>query len=120
MLSRPVDASGDVMPVCDAEDLLSGPEATAAGLRDYLSLFPGDWWESPEKGNEIFDLISLSRRTEKDAAALGSYLTSYVLSFPAVQSVSGVQASVIGSVFSYACTAHTENQESFGVTWSTQ
>ena len=118
MLSRPVDASGDILPVLSASDLLSGSAAVAAGLSDHLNLFTGDWWEYAERGNPVFDLISLSRRTDQDAAALTSCLCSWVLAFPGVQSVSDAQAGFAGRVFSFSCIAHTESGEVFPVSFS--
>ena len=118
MLSRPADASGDVLPVMAPSDLLSGPPALAAGLHDHLNLFPGEWWETPDRGNPVFDLISVSRRTEQDAQTLASCLVSYVSSFPDVQSVSDVRTSFSGRIFSFSCTVHTETGETLPLHFS--
>ena len=118
MFSRPVDASGDILPVVSPSDLLSGPAACEAGLRDHLNLFPGDWWEFPDRGNPVFDLISLSRRTGQDAETLSTCLVSYIQSFPDVRSVSDVQAGCEGHVFTFSCTAHTETGDAFPVHFS--
>ena len=109
MLSRPVDSSGDVLPVLTPADLLSGPEAAAAGLSDHLRLFAGDWWEYADRGNEIPDLLSAGLRSERDLETLSGYLSSYVREFPAVSSVSGARASASGHAFTFSCTAHTES-----------
>ena len=111
MLSRPVDSSGDILPVLSPSSLSSGPEAAAIGLRDHLNLFPGEWWEYADRGNPVFDLLSVSRRTDQDARTLASALSSYLLSFPGVQSLSAVQAAIDRHVFSFSCTAHTESGE---------
>ena len=111
MLSRPADSSGDILPVLSPADLLTGPAAIAAGLRYHLSLFPGDWWEYEELGNPVFDLLPISRRTEEDAQTLAASLTSYILSFPDVQNISGVKTGFSGQVFSFSCTVHTETGE---------
>ena len=100
------------------EDLSSGPEAAAAGLRDHLNLFPGDWWEAPGRGNEIFDLIAVSRRTAQDAAALTSAMTSWILAFPGIRSLSEAQSSFADRRFTFSCTAHTETGESFSVSFA--
>ena len=50
MLLRPVDASGDILPVISSSVLLSGPEAVALLVQDRLSLLRGEWWENPENG----------------------------------------------------------------------
>ena len=108
MLSRPVDSSGDILPVLSPSDLLSGPEALAAALADHLRLHYGDWWEYESRGNEIFDMIAASRYTERDAEALASYLVSYLQEFPGVRSVSGVSASFSGRVFDFSAKVHPE------------
>ena len=120
MLSRPVDLYGDILPVLSPLDLLSGPPAAAAGLRDALNLFPGDWWEYADRGNEIFDMISTSRRTQQDAETLSAYLSSCVLEFPGIQSVSDVASAFSGRVFRFSCTAHTEAGEAFPVSFSAE
>ena len=109
MTARPVDAAGDILPVLTSSDLLSAAPAVASGLSDHLRLFSGDWWENPDTGNEIFDLVSSSVIREKDLSALAGYLSSYIQSFPPVQSVSDVRASLSGNSFFYSSTAHISN-----------
>ncbi|MCR5370922.1 MAG: hypothetical protein K6E83_09465 [Clostridium sp.] len=109
MLSRPVDDSGDILPVTQSSDLLSGVPAVKTGLTDHRCLFFGEWWEDPEKGNEILDLISESRCTDQDAETLESYLVSYLLEFPGVRSISDVSSSFSGHTFYFSCTAHTDS-----------
>lgn len=109
MLSRPVDASGDILPVTKLSDLLSGTPAVEAALKDHICLYSGEWWEDPEKGNEILALLSESRCTDRDAETLESYLVSYLLEFPAVRSVSDVSSSFAGHTFHFSCTAHTDS-----------
>ena len=120
MISRPVDSAGDILPVRSRSDLLSGAPAAAAGLRDHLNLFAGDWWEYADRGSEILDLLSLSRRRERDAETLSAYLTAYILAFPAIRSVSDIRASFSGPRFFFACTAHTETGETFPVSFQSQ
>ena len=115
MLSRPIDFSGDILPVRSPADILTGPAAAASGLRDHLNLFPGEWWEYEDRGNPVFDLISVSRRTARDADTLTAALTSYILSFPGIRSVTGAKSSFDNRLFSFSCTAHTESGETFPV-----
>ena len=107
MLSRPVDSSGDILPVLTPGDLLSGSEAAAAALSDHLRLFAGDWWEYADRGNEIPDLLSQGLRSERDLETLSGYLSSYVRDFPAVSSVSDARASFSGRAFTFSCTVRT-------------
>ena len=118
MTSRPVDPTGDILPVLSPASLLTGPAAAAASLSDHLRLFRGDWWEYADQGNEILDLISSSRLTEKDLPALSSYLSSYILRFPAIRSVSAAQASLSGHALTFSCAAHTDSGGAFPVTFS--
>ena len=112
LLCRPVDSSGDILPVLAPSDLLSGPAAASAGLRDYLNIFPGDWWESEDRGNPAFDLLSVSRRSDQDAQAMASALSGYLLRFPEVQSVSVTKAAFSDPVFSFACIVLLESGDS--------
>ena len=107
MKSRPVDSSGDILPVTSLEDLSSGPEAAAAGLRDHLNLFPGDWWENPEAGNPILDLLALGRNPAQDVRTFSACIADYLLTFPDVQSVKEISTSVEGRIFSYSATVRT-------------
>ena len=105
MLSRPIDASGDILPVLSPSDLLSGSEAASVSLKDHLSLLCGEWWEYAAKGNRILDLISDSRLTAQDAPSLSSYLVSYILSFPDIAAVSDAVAEVSNHTLTFSCTA---------------
>ena len=118
MLSRPVDSSGDILPVLSSPDLLSGPEALAAALADHLRLHCGDWWEYESRGNEIFDMIAASRYTERDAEALSSYLVSYIEEFPGVRSVGNIASSFSGRAFAFSATVRAEDGASVPVSFS--
>jgi len=104
MTSRNVDDSGDILPVVSPGDLARGTDAAAIGLADHLRMFTGEWWENPENGNGIFDLIAGERVREKQVPALCSYLSSYVGSFPEVEEVTDVQGRLMNGVFSYTAT----------------
>ncbi len=116
MKTRPADESGDILPVLSPKDLHTGPQAAAEALRDHLKLYAGDWWEYASKGNEIQELLADSRRRERDAAALVTYLTSYILSLKGIVSVSGASGSFSGRAFHFSCTAHTEENDAASVT----
>ena len=57
MIIRPVDASGDILPVLSSADLLRGAPAVARLVQDQLELLSGDWWENPAWGNEILRML---------------------------------------------------------------
>ena len=115
MLSRPVDPSGDILPVLSPADLLSGPAAAAVSLRDHLNLFSGEWWEYADRGNEALDLITASRITEKEIPALTAGIISYLQSFPAVRSVSDAKVLSGWHSLTFSCIAHTDTNEPFPV-----
>ena len=103
MLSRPVDSSGDILPVTSARDLLSGPEAIALLVRHRLSLLKGDWWENPDLGNAILDLFMENRITEANRETVSALLSSYIRETPGVLDVEEVQTESSGSRLNYVC-----------------
>ena len=117
MISRNVDDSGDVLPVVSQGDLATGTEAAAIGLADHLRMFTGEWWEYPDRGNGIFDLIAGERVTEKQVPALCSYLSSYVGSFPEVGQVEDVRGSVMNEAFIYSATVRMLSGETIRVSF---
>ena len=108
MLLRPIDDSGDILPVLSSSDLVSDPESVVLLVRDRLNLLSGEWWENPAWGCEIFDMICSGRITESDVSALASYLSSYIAATPGVKSVEDVQTAVSGRQFTYSCRVLTE------------
>ena len=109
MLLRPVDASGDILPVLSTSALVSDPESVVLLVRDRLSLLSGEWWENLSWGCEIFDMIRSGRVTENDISALSSYLSSYIAATPGVRSVEDVHTAVSGRQFTYSCHVLTEH-----------
>ena len=107
MLLRPVDASGDLMPVRSPRDLLSGPEAAAQLVKYRLSLLTGEWWETPETGFFLPEQIRENRITEADAAALSSAVTAYIRETDGVRDVENVRFSAEGRRFSWSCEVRT-------------
>ena len=109
MTARPIDSAGDILPVLSPASLLSGAPAVASALRDHLRVFTGDWWEYPDRGNPVFDLIAAGPMGEKDLPALAACVTSYVMEFPAVRAVSDVRASLADGVMMYSAVAHLDS-----------
>ena len=109
MILRPVDASGDILPVLSSSALLRGAPAVARLVQDRLELLTGDWWENTAWGNSIIDLMKETRFSETDAQTLATYLTSYIRQTNGVQEVRDVAFSAEnGRQFSYQCTVVTE------------
>ena len=109
MIMRPVNASGDILPVLASSDMVKGAAAVALLVRDRLDLLVGDWWENPEKGNSILQMMKESRLTGADQQALGTYLSSYIREMDGVQDIRDVSFSVVGRRFSFSCTVLTED-----------
>ena len=118
MNARPVDASGDILPVLSPASLLSDAPAVASALSDHLRLFTGDWWEYPARGNPVFDLMAAGPIQEKDLPALSASITSWLLTFPAVRSVSDVAVSLTGIVLTYTAVASLSSGEGVPISLS--
>ena len=108
MKLRPVDQSGDILPVLHASDMFSGSLAVAKLVEDRLNLFSGDWWENPSWGNEILRMLQEGRLTEADAQSLSTYLSGYVRSTSGVKEVQDENWDLSGHRFSWSCTVLTE------------
>ena len=96
MLLRPVDSSGDVLPVLSSQDLLSGPEAVAQLVQYRLALLQGEWWEYPEAGFSILEEMRSSRAADADTASLSSQITAYIRETDGVRDVGNVIFSFVG------------------------
>ena len=107
MKLRPVDASGDILPVSSAGGMVSGPWAVALLVEDRLNLLTGEWWENRGIGFFVLERLRDSRLTEADAQALSSMITAYIRETPEVVDVQDVRFNVSGRAFSYSCTVRT-------------
>ena len=108
MILRPVDASGDILPVFSSADMVSGPEAVALLVQDRLSLLKGEWWENPENGFGILEAVRSSRITLSDASALSSMISAYIRETSGVRDVENVRTAIAGRRFTYSCEVRTE------------
>lgn len=111
MKIRPVDENGDILPVLQIADMVSGPAAVSRLAECRMTLYAGDWWENPEHGNEILRMLQESRMTEADAAGLSGYLASYVRETEGVQDVRDVKWALEGGRFSWSCTVMAQGGE---------
>ena len=109
MILRPVDTSGDILPVLSSSDLLRGSRAAAQLVRDRLTLYTGDWWENPAWGNEVLDMLQESRLTEEESQPLASYQSSYIRETPGAGEVRDVSFSMENKKFRFQCTVDTES-----------
>ena len=109
MFIRPVDDSGDILPVLSASDLLTGVRAESELVRNRLRLLTGEWWENPAWGNGILEMLKESRLTEADQQVLANYISGFIRKTPGVLDVREVKVSVEGRQFRYSCEIVTEN-----------
>ena len=109
MKLRPVDENGDILPVLSSADMLSGPDAVAGLVKNRLELYCGDWWENPDWGNEMVDMLKESRLTEADTQTVSSYLTGYVQETSGVREVRSVHCSVDGKQIQFSCAIDTDD-----------
>ena len=72
MLLRPVDASGEILPVLSSSAMLSGPEAVARLAEYRLSLLRREWWENPESG---FFILETMRESECEICNMAAVKT---------------------------------------------
>ena len=107
MKLRPVDQSGDILPVLHGSDMISGSVAVARLVEDRLNLYAGDWWENPAWGNEILRMLQEGRLTEADAQSLSTYLSGYVRETSGVCEVRDEKWSLDGTRFFWSCTVLT-------------
>lgn len=108
MIIRPVDATGDILPVASTRDVLSGAEAVAQLAAYKLSLLQGDWWENPEEGFFVLEFMQEERFSEANAGMFASRVTGFIRGVEGVFEVDDVQFRVDGRVFRYSCTLVTE------------
>ena len=108
MLLRPVDATGDILPVSSSADLLSGPEAVARLAAYKLSLLKGDWWEYPEDGFFVLEFMREERFSEANAGMFASRVTEFLRGVKGVFEVDDVQFQIDGRMFRYSCQLLTE------------
>ena len=109
MILRPVDENGDMLPVLSSSRMLKGAEAVAQLIRCRLSLYTGEWWENPDWGNGILEMLRDVRLTEADGQAVSSYLSANIRETPGVLDVRDAVCSRENREFRYSCTVDTDS-----------
>jgi len=87
MRYRPVSENGDMRPVYNQEQMLTGTDAVAAAVKSRLELHRGDWWEDETLGLAIPEFLASGIRTEYGCETLLHYLAAYVLKTEGVESL---------------------------------
>ena len=106
MLTRPVDSTGDILPVSNLSQLLSGKEAVAQAINLRLNFYHGEWWEDRELGFRVPDFLIRSVRSG-ELAMLANYIASYVNETLGVRGVKDVEITKDHHSVSFRCTAIT-------------
>ena len=107
MRMRPVDASGDWLPVLSSSEMVSGVPAVARLAECRLRLLVGDWWENPAWGCPALELLREGRPTEADGQRISRELESYVRDTPGVLDVRDVGWTYAEGQLSWSCTVMT-------------
>ena len=92
MITRPLDANGDIMPVTDLSQMASGPEAVGIAIKHRCSMIEGEWWEDEELGFGIPDFLG-TVRGDTGADMLARYVSGYIAATPGVTGVNGASVS---------------------------
>ena len=108
MILRPVDQTGDILPILSSADRLSGAAATALLIEYRLKLYQGEWWETPSQGFWILERFRDARITAQTAPALASEIAAYIRDTPGVLSVTDLQLTQASRAFTLTCTVTTE------------
>ena len=109
MKYRPMDESGDVLPVLTSADMIRGSKAEAQLVNDRLNMLSGEWWENLVWGNASLEMLKDTRFTDADQRAMFSYLISYIRETPGVLDVRDADYSIEGRQFRFSCTIETED-----------
>ena len=107
MRLRPVDASGDILPVLCSDDLLTDAEAIARLAEARLWVFIEDWWENPGSGNPALEMLRDNRLTEADGDAIAQALSDYILQTPGVLSVAEPTVTFTDRQVNFSCRLQT-------------
>jgi hypothetical protein len=87
MLFRPVDSQGDMLPLQRKGQLLSGVDAVAEAVRSRMRLHKGEWFEDPNVGSPVLDLISNNRISENNLGPVAHQIIGYISETGGVKAV---------------------------------
>ena len=107
ILLRPVDSTGDILPVLSVSSCLKDSAAVAQLALYRLKLLKGEWWESPSRGCTIMEALMSSRLTEESAERLSADLTAYLRETLGVTAVEDVSWKTDGRTLQWSCRLRT-------------
>ena len=107
ILLRPVDSTGDILPVLSVSFCLKDSAAVAQLALYRLKLLKGEWWESPSRGCTIMETLQSSRLTEESTERLSADLTAYIRDTEGVTAVEEVIWKTDGRTLHWSCRLRT-------------
>ena len=107
MKQRPVDPSGDVLPVLNISDMIQSAGAIALLVKNRLSLLYGEWWENSGLGFPVLRSLEESRLSETDIRSFSSMITEYIRQTEGVKEVFDVETNLINKQLNYSCSVLT-------------
>ena len=107
MKQRPVDPSGDVLPVLHISDMTQSAGAIALLVKNRLSLLYGEWWENSGLGFPVLRSLEESRLSETDIRSFSSMITEYIRQTEGVKEVFDVVTNLTNKQLNYSCSVLT-------------
>lgn len=107
MLYRPVDSSGDMMPVTSKSQMLNGVDAVLAAVGSRLRLLRGEWWERPDLGFRVPEFLFNGTRLPAGPEMLAGYISAYIGETENVSAVVDVSAELRNRTLTYRCRIET-------------
>ncbi len=95
------DASGDWLPCRGLNENVSGPEAVLRLIDHRLNLLRGDWWENPEHGCPMLQLLQ-ERLSEANVNTATYALATYLAETDGVISLENVRGEVQGRRYTFS------------------
>ena len=106
MKVRPVDGSGDMLPIYESSQMLEGAEAIAQIVKERLLFMRGEWWEDETLGIGIPDFLSRTVKSEQ-INLLDKYITSYIGETEGVEAVTNATVEFVDRVLILKCVVQT-------------
>ena len=82
---------------------LTGAEAVAQLIRYRLNLFQREWWENPETGNPVLEMIRKERVTGDAVSQMTNVISDYIRNTKDVVSLEDVRGSFSDRHINYSC-----------------
>jgi len=91
VLYRPVDSQGDMIPITRKSRLQHGAEALAEAIKSRMRLHRGEWFEDPDAGSPVLDLLVNDKVTENYMGAIAHQIVGYIAETTGVKSIQASQ-----------------------------